>query len=155
MLAKELGNAGRVSLISGRREALTLGTLMKGIKMTKKNSALFLLCALVSYSSLSSAHELKTKGSIPLTDNKTFLPDLAKIGINDAITAATREASGKVVEAFLENEHGFLTYRVVVSNTDKTVTDVSVDAGNGQILYRATESVTDDCGKDKNDAQEH
>jgi len=77
------------------------------------------------------------KGSISLASAKnTPLPSLAKISLSQAVSTVEREANGKIVEASLGDEDGFLTYLVTVLNPDQKVTEFNVDAGNGQILSR-------------------
>lgn len=61
-------------------------------------------------------------------------PDLAKIDFVQAAKAALKKVKGKVLKAELENENGFLVYGFGVVTKDKTIVDVKVDAGSGNIL---------------------
>lgn len=57
------------------------------------------------------------------------LAPLAKISKAQAIAAARRVASGKIKEAALDNEGGYLVYSVTIGQRE-----VLVDAGNGKVL---------------------
>jgi uncharacterized membrane protein YkoI len=63
---------------------------------------------------------------------------LAKISMSEATAKASAAVSGKVTEAALENEDGYLVYSVEIVNADRSKSEVLIDAGNGAIL--ATES---------------
>lgn len=67
------------------------------------------------------------------------LESLAKIDRAAAEKAALQAVPGTVVETELDNENGFVVYSVEVKSTDGTVTDVKVDAGNGQVLAQGSE----------------
>lgn len=62
------------------------------------------------------------------------LPALAKITFDDALKAARAAAPGSVIKAELEVEAGSLVYSFEIVGTDKRVTEVEVDAGNGKVL---------------------
>lgn len=84
------------------------------------------------------------------------LPGL--ISESDAIAAATADGgTAKVAE--LENEDGSVVYEVDVTADDGTVEEVTVDAGNGDILEREADDHDDDCdeadeGPETNEANE-
>lgn len=62
-----------------------------------------------------------------------YLP-LAKLTVQDAISIATKTTSGKITEAALEKEDGFLVYEVEVLMPDQTRKELLIDAGDGKIL---------------------
>jgi uncharacterized membrane protein YkoI len=59
---------------------------------------------------------------------------LAKITIQQALTAALSRQSGTVLRAELQDEDGFLVYNVEIASGDNQVHEVKVDAGNGSVL---------------------
>ena len=82
------------------------------------------------------------KGSIRPTGEltPTDLPALAKISFQQATVAALKAAPGSVLKAELEVEDGNLMYSFEIVGADQTITEVEIDAGNGQVL--ATEKET-------------
>lgn len=68
------------------------------------------------------------------------LKGLAKIDQATAEKAALQAVPGTVVKTELDNENGFVVYSVEVKSADGTVTDVKVDAGNGQVLAQESEA---------------
>lgn len=56
----------------------------------------------------------------------------AKISLQEAIATAERTASGKAINAGLDNENGVMSYSVEVLK-DSTVETVLVDLGSGQV----------------------
>jgi uncharacterized membrane protein YkoI len=89
----------------------------------------------ISVSSNALGQDLQQNGSIRVgKTQKREYSNLAKISIQDAVTAATKKVPGKVIEAELESEDGYLVYEVKVISPDKQVTEVLVDAGNSAIL---------------------
>lgn len=76
------------------------------------------------------------QGSISVKDKaKSEYSALAKISIQDAVSAATKTTSGKVTEAALDREDGFLVYEVEVQMPDQTRKELLIDAGNGKVLF--------------------
>ncbi len=69
------------------------------------------------------------------------LPALAKISFQQATAAALSAAPGSVIKTELEIEDGNLVYSVEVVGSDKSITEVEVDAGTGKILATDKESV--------------
>jgi uncharacterized membrane protein YkoI len=59
---------------------------------------------------------------------------LAKLTVQQAITAALSRQSGTVLRVELQNEDGFLVYNVELASADKKVHEIKVDAGDGSIL---------------------
>jgi uncharacterized membrane protein YkoI len=57
----------------------------------------------------------------------------ATVTMSQAIATAEQQASGKAINAKLENETGKLLYEVKVAGKDKT-TEVKVDATDGKVL---------------------
>ncbi|HTZ19928.1 MAG TPA: PepSY domain-containing protein [Opitutaceae bacterium] len=62
------------------------------------------------------------------------LPALAKISFQEATSAALKAVPGSVLKAELEIEDGNLMYSFEIVGADKAVTEVEIDAGNGQVL---------------------
>jgi uncharacterized membrane protein YkoI len=62
------------------------------------------------------------------------LPDLARIGLEDALKAALSAVPGKLLHAELEVINGGLIYTVGIVNKAHHLIEVEVDAGNGRIL---------------------
>ncbi|HKB88908.1 MAG TPA: PepSY domain-containing protein [Opitutaceae bacterium] len=94
-----------------------------------------MMLAFVSVGSLS-AEEAMAKASIrPVGKVKEAdLPALAKITMADALKAALAKAPGSAVKAELEVEDGNLVYSFEIVGTDKSITEVEVDAGDAKIL---------------------
>jgi len=58
----------------------------------------------------------------------------AKIKMSEAISIAQTKSSGRLIESSLESENNFLIYSVSFSESDKSVSEIKIDAGTGQIL---------------------
>lgn len=58
----------------------------------------------------------------------------AKITIDQAIKTASEKVPGTVVEAELEKKHGKTVWEVEVLGADGKVTEVHIDAGNGDVI---------------------
>jgi uncharacterized membrane protein YkoI len=80
------------------------------------------------------AQQANRPGSIRMESDEARFADMAKISINSAINAASKQFPGKVLTAELENENGYLVYGVKIAMPDRQIMDVKVDAGNGKIL---------------------
>lgn len=76
------------------------------------------------------------------------LEQRAKIGFADAEQAATAARQGEVTKVELEEEGGFVVYEVDIAGDNGVEHDITVDAGNGNIL--ATETGRDDA-QDRDD----
>jgi hypothetical protein len=103
------------------------------------------LAALVIGSALYAADKPEKpapKGSIrPAGEVKsTDLPALAKISFQQALAIALKTAPGGVLKAELEVEDGNLMYSFEIVGSDKAITEVEIDAGNGQVLAADQES---------------
>lgn len=68
------------------------------------------------------------------------LPSLAKITFQQALDAALAKAPGAVIKAELEVEDGILMYSFEIVGTNKGITEVEIDAGNGTVLGTEDES---------------
>ena len=66
------------------------------------------------------------------------LEGLATVSPDEARDAALAAVPGTADKVELDNENGFVVYSVEVTGADGTVTDVKVDAGNGQVLAQDT-----------------
>lgn len=83
-------------------------------------------------------------------DEAAELEGLATITPEEAQAAATAAVPGTAGDAELENENGSVVYEVPVTADDGTVTEVKVDAGNGNVLA----SEADDDGEEADEADE-
>ena len=90
-----------------------------------------------------------TSGTIRVQQEESAYPGLAQITVEQAKDTALANIQGEVLKIELEEENGFLVYGVEVVGPDKTVTDVKIDAGNGDVLL--VEKDTPDVDKDNND----
>jgi uncharacterized membrane protein YkoI len=103
------------------------------ITILKVMSGVF-LAALISIGTVS-AQETKDAGSIKLRNgDESGFTDLAKISFDSAIKSAIAAVPGKVLNADLENENGYLVYSVEVVKSDHQIAEVWIDAGNGRVL---------------------
>jgi uncharacterized membrane protein YkoI len=71
------------------------------------------------------------------------LQDLATVSQQQAEQAALAAVPGTVAETDLDAENGFVVYSVEVNGADGTVTEVVVDAGNGQVLAQQAQGPND------------
>jgi hypothetical protein len=74
------------------------------------------------------------------TDEGTALQGLAKITPDQAKAAAVAVVPGNATKVELENEDGNVVYAVEVTGTDGKQTDLKIDAGNGAVLSKESES---------------
>lgn len=75
------------------------------------------------------------RGSIAVGQAKeSDFPSMAKISLQEAMQAALARVPGEVLKTELEDENGYLVYGVEVVSSDRSVTDVKVDAGTGAVL---------------------
>ncbi len=93
-----------------------------------------------------------TSGTIRVQQEESAYPGLAQITVEQAKDTALANIQGEVLKIELEEENGFLVYGVEVVGPDKMVTDVKIDAGNGDVLL--VEKDTSDGNKDNNDEQD-
>jgi uncharacterized membrane protein YkoI len=73
-------------------------------------------------------------------DEGTALQGLAKITQDQAKAAAVAAVPGDATKVELENEEGGVVYKVEVAGANGTRTDLVIDAGNGAVLSRETET---------------
>ncbi|SDY49707.1 Peptidase propeptide and YPEB domain-containing protein [Modestobacter sp. DSM 44400] len=76
---------------------------------------------------------------------KAALEALATVSQPQAEQAALAAVPGNVAETDLDAENGFVVYSVEVNgaNGTVTVTEVTVDAGNGQVLAQQVQDASD------------
>lgn len=67
------------------------------------------------------------------------LSALAKISAEQARAAALARVSGTVLDSELDNENGNVVYSVEIRKADRSVVDIKVDAGTGQVLHIETD----------------
>jgi uncharacterized membrane protein YkoI len=98
---------------------------------------------------------LQIKSSIQISDNATeeIENSSAKIGVDDVVKVVKEKFLGTIISTKLENENGNLVYVVEVLDKNQ-ITDVIVDAGNGEILAQKVDT-KDSHDKDDNDDEEH
>lgn len=70
------------------------------------------------------------------SQEQAALQSLATVTPSQAEQAALAAVPGTVAQTQLDNENGFVVYSVEIKGSDGTVTDVKVDAGNGNVLDR-------------------
>ncbi len=105
--------------------------------MALKNITLIVVAALGLSLPLHSLAKDKVTihGTVPVQGKcNSGLWGLAKISITEAIATAAKETSGKVTEAFLDCEHGFLVYEIKVLAPNQTKKEVLIDSGTGKLL---------------------
>lgn len=83
----------------------------------------------------------ETKDDSAEAAESTALKSLATITPAEAAAAAVSATPGTAGAVQLENENGFVVYGVEVTASNGSVTDVTIDAGNGSVLVQETEGV--------------
>src|SRR5258706_10373667 len=78
---------------------------------------------------------IRPKGEVKPAD----LPGLAKITFQQALTTALARVPGSVIKAELEVEDGTLMYSFEIVGTNKKISEVEIDAGNGKVLRAEAE----------------
>jgi uncharacterized membrane protein YkoI len=139
---------------------LVSGTALAGVAVANANTATTPASGTVE-NEQDDQNETTVKGSISVPESATEVPDaeesaqLAKLATVDATAAeaaATASVPGStVINTDLNDEDGFLVYDVDVKDGAGTVTEVTIDAGNGTVL--ASEA-GDDEGADGDRADE-
>ena len=110
----------------------------------------FTLLLLLSFSFLPVSAEGIKDGSIIIeAEDEAAFFDLSEITFLEAMESAIGEVPGKVLEVELQEESGFLVYEVEIVNDSYEVTEVYVDAGNGDILGLEVEDEAEVCEKFK------
>ena len=94
-----------------------------------------------------------TNGSIRVQQEESAYPGLASITLEQAKDVALSNIQGEVLKIKLEEENGFLVYGVEIVTPEKIITDIKIDAGNGDILL--VEKDTPDTKKDGDDDQDN
>jgi uncharacterized membrane protein YkoI len=95
----------------------------------------FILCLSLFLSSLNLNAETHIVGTIRTNGvSSSSYATLARISISEATSKALGEINGKVTEAALESEDGYLVYSVEILTVSSKRFEVLVDAGNGKIL---------------------
>ncbi|BCO09497.1 hypothetical protein GF1_18730 [Desulfolithobacter dissulfuricans] len=85
-------------------------------------------------------------GTIRIQQDESEYPSLAVITMEQAKNIALATVQGQVLKMELENENGFLVYGVEVVTPEKTIIDVKIDAGSGEVLLMETDTVDYDHG---------
>jgi hypothetical protein len=87
-----------------------------------------------------------THGSIAVNKqaSESDLAKLATFGQTQAIDAATRHTPGKVTETELTVENKFLVWEVKLVANNGTVSELYIDAGNGEVLAMEQEDEDDE-----------
>ncbi len=103
-------------------------------------------------------------GSVALDEDTGYsdkaMAKLARISSVDAAEIAARAMPGDVVETLLENENGYLVWKVETVSFGRPEVEFMIDAGNGRLL--AVENEEEDEGEnwnwkfwESNDKDEH
>jgi uncharacterized membrane protein YkoI len=74
---------------------------------------------------------------------QAVLTALATVTAAQAEQSALAAVPGTVSETDLDNENGFVVYSVEINGADGTVTEVTVDAGNGSVLAQQVQGAED------------
>lgn len=107
-------------------------------KNTIKFGTLLVMTIFIAFAMM--GFEDKLKGSISVSGKKkSDFADLAKISMMDALKKAQEKYPGKPIEVELEEEDGYLVYKVEIVGSDKSIMELSVDAGTGAILQMEKE----------------
>ena len=77
-----------------------------------------------------------------------------KITMKDARTTALKKAPGTIKSSELENEHGRLIYSFDIETKKGTITEVNVDANNGQIVAVQNETPAREAAEKKQEQSE-
>jgi hypothetical protein len=77
-----------------------------------------------------------------------------KITMDQARAIALKKAPGKVKSAELENEHGKLIYSFDIVTSATAITEVNVDAMNGNIVAVQHENAAKEAAEKKQEAKE-
>ncbi|MHB8158879.1 MAG: PepSY domain-containing protein [Desulfocucumaceae bacterium] len=108
-----------------------------------------------AYTSSIRTNDLKDADEVKGQDNEaaesSSLQPLAKINAEDAKVAALKAVPGTATKVSLENENGNVVYGVEVQ-TAKGITDVKIDAGNGQVLAQDSEQ-ENEVGQDNGEEE--
>lgn len=79
-------------------------------------------------------------------------PDMASVSFDQAVQNALASIQGQVLKMELEDENGFLVYGIEVVAADKSIVDVKVDAGSGEVLAMDADDADEhDSGRNRQD----
>ena len=93
--------------------------------------------------------DIEVKSSLKIDDNSSEIDEkiAAKIGGSEVVKAIKSHFSGKITEVKLENMNGSLVYSAEVFENGR-VTNVFIDAGNGDILVSRVDNLDDGDNED-------
>ncbi len=95
-------------------------------------------------------------GTIQVTNQpETAFPGLAKVGPVQAGMNATGKVEGEILKVGLEEENSFLVYDVEVVTPEKTIMNVKVDAGSGEVLSVKKDDADRDADNRDEDRENH
>jgi uncharacterized membrane protein YkoI len=99
------------------------------------------------------------KGAGAEDQEQAALEKLATVSTEQAGDAARAAVPGTVAETDLGNENGFVVYSVEINGSDGSVTEVTVDAGDGTVLAKQAQGADDpadapDAPEGADDAQD-
>jgi uncharacterized membrane protein YkoI len=77
-----------------------------------------------------------------------------KVTMAEARATALKKAPGKVTSEELENEKGIWIYSFDIATSSKDVTEVNVDANNGNVVAVQHENVAKEAAEKKAEAKE-
>ena len=85
------------------------------------------------------------KGSIVIrTVHENDFPTLATVPLQQAIQTALTRTPGGLLKAETKAENGFLVHHIEVVAADKSITEFTIDAGNGVVLSQSRDKPDDD-----------
>ena len=105
-----------------------------------KSLILICLFPIILFASIKGTSNNSAKEENKKTDNSTLkikskdYQNLAKIKMSEAILIGQSRSVGRLVESSLEIENNFLIYRITFSEPDKSISEIKIDAGTGNIL---------------------
>jgi uncharacterized membrane protein YkoI len=111
-----------------------------------------LLIGTLMLAALSLSAEAATAGSYGKSQKgQAKLARQAKITLEQAREIAIKRAPGTIEEGELEREHGKLVYSFDIRNDHGTITEVQVDARNGQVVSVQEENAQQEADEKRED----
>ncbi len=125
------------------------------MKTKQTLSGLALFCAMtVSLPGIARESEGKStvQGTLKVEKHsESEFPDLAKIGLQEAMKIATENVKGKVLQAGLEKKNGYLVYSIEVVTPEKESKELDIDAATGKVLSLKVDKADNDKESEEDD----
>jgi len=100
--------------------------------------------SLQNIATLKGVPESVEDGSIKVDETSELqTAELAKVGIDEAVSIAQKALVGTVIEAKLDDDDDYLVWVIEMVTPSQQIAELKVDAGNGKIL--AAEWDEQDC----------